>query len=176
MTDFSRRTFVTSVVGAIGAVGAAQALPAAAAVTPRVRNVEGYLLVAGVEGDSNAADYRNWIELTGWSWGTDGRDAAPFVFRTGNGRHTGALLAKAFAATPIATVTLKSVLTSGQGGEFLTLTFKSAVIAQATSESGGQNTEEVWSIPSFGQADLRMRSKNARGQFGPWEAMTWPST
>jgi len=183
MTEFSRRSFVTSVVGAMGAVGVAAALPGSpaqaastsgSAPAPRLASLDSFLRATGVTGDSTNAGYRDWIVVESWSWGTLGVDAEPFTFTTRTGRHTATLLGKAFAGSPIDEVAL--AVTTAQGGtkDVLTLTLSKAIVAQASC-AGGDRTLETWSIPSFSRADLRMRPL-VRNTPGPWESMTWPAS
>lgn len=181
MTEFSRRSFVTSVVGAMGAVGVAAALPGSPAQAasglapaPRLAGLDSFLRVTGVTGDSTNARYRDWIVVESWSWGTLGVDAEPFTFTTRTGRHTATLMGKAFAVSPIDEVALAVSTVQGGATEVLTLTLKKAVVAQASC-AGGDRTLETWTIPSFSRADLRMRPL-VRNTPGPWESMTWPAS
>lgn len=186
MTEFSRRAFVTSVVGAMGAVGVAAAVPGATAqaaspstapsagATPRLRGLDVFLRATGVNGDSLSAQYRGWIEVTSWSWGTLGVDSEPLTFTTRTGRHTATLMGKAFSVAPIDEVVLAAQVAQS-GTEVLTLTLKNAIVAQVASESGARTPVETWSLPSYSRADLRMRPL-LRATPGPWESMTWPAS
>ena len=185
-SDFSRRAFVTTFVGALGAAGVAAALPGtaaaaepaapqASAASPRVSGIDTYLRASGVVGDSRSRNYRDWITVFGWSWGTISRTPEPLAFYTPVGRSTAGLFGKAFTAEPLKKVELRGAT---QAGEILRLTLTEAVIAQGssrTSSTSGANGAETdaWSIPSYAKVTFEVRAPDSRGVLGPWSTMTW---
>lgn len=175
MTEFSRRTFVTSVMGALGAVGVAAAVPTSALATETRAGTpyDAFLRATGVVGDSTDVNYREWIYVDSWSWGTLGKDADPLTLTTQPGRHSATLLGKAFTSSVIDEIGLVVRKVGAQSSEVITLTLKNAIVAQAMSETGSRATVETWSIPSYSKAELRMRSINSRGQLGAWETAIW---
>lgn len=180
-SDFSRRAFVTTFVGALGAAGVAAALPGTAVAaeststrvvdaTPRVSRVDSYLRAKGISGDSVARNYRDWIDVVSWSWGSLGTAAEPLAFTTRVGRYTAGLFGKAFAADPIAEVELRSAISLG---EILRLTLQNAFVAQGSAHSTVPDTD-VWSITSYSKAVFEARTVDTRrGELGPWTSMTW---
>lgn len=181
-SDFSRRAFVTTVVGALGAAGVAAALPGTAAAaepsiaseaSTRVARIDTYLRATGVTGDSVARNYRDWIEVVEWSWGTLGTVAEPLAFSTRIGRYTAGLLSKAFTAEPITEVALRGAINLG---EIVRLTLQNAVVAQGSAHSAAVDND-IWSITSYSKATFEVRTVDARrGELGPWTSMTWSIT
>jgi type VI secretion system secreted protein Hcp len=86
-----------------------QAAPQIAATPPESRAVDMYLKVDGIDGESDANDHRDWIEVTSWSWGnssSSARQQAP----VGNGQGTLTLVRKLDKASP----KLSDACTSGR--------------------------------------------------------------